>query len=142
MGNEVELQSMDWFCSHCGEHNREDSRSCITCGAPGGSLPLLASLRVKGQAGRVDKKGIDELKSMVENLVLEIDDNDLEDMLEKAGAGSTSGAMQENAKQVALSAETWERFVQPKTDRVWFWNPATEEVFYADDAKYSGWEFF
>jgi len=35
--------------------------------------------------------------------------------------------------------EVWERYNEPETQRVWFWNDATEEVFYADDAS-SGWE--
>lgn len=36
-------------------------------------------------------------------------------------------------------AEEWERYVEPKTERVWFWHEATQELFYADD-RTSGWE--
>lgn len=43
--------------------------------------------------------------------------------------------------EAAAEPEVWEKYHEPKTQRVWFWNEATEEVFYADDAS-SGWERF
>lgn len=38
-----------------------------------------------------------------------------------------------------MAAEEWERYVEPQTQRVWFWREETQEVFYADDPA-SGWE--
>mmetsp|Transcript_107074 Transcript_107074/g.301320 ORF Transcript_107074/g.301320 Transcript_107074/m.301320 type:complete len:404 (-) Transcript_107074:193-1404(-) len=38
--------------------------------------------------------------------------------------------------------EAWERYVEPATQRVWFWNAGTEEVFFADEAAEAGWERF
>mmetsp|Transcript_106909 Transcript_106909/g.190022 ORF Transcript_106909/g.190022 Transcript_106909/m.190022 type:complete len:442 (-) Transcript_106909:60-1385(-) len=37
--------------------------------------------------------------------------------------------------------EVWERFVEPSAQKVWFWNPSTEEVLWADDPNPS-WEMF
>lgn len=41
----------------------------------------------------------------------------------------------------AQEPEVWEKYHEPKTQRMWFWHEATEEVFYADDGS-SGWERF
>lgn len=40
-----------------------------------------------------------------------------------------------------VRVEVWERYYEPGSHRTWFWNEATEEVFFADDAA-SGWERF
>jgi len=38
----------------------------------------------------------------------------------------------------APRACVWERYTEPETNRVWFWNASTEEVFFADETD-SGW---
>lgn len=45
------------------------------------------------------------------------------------------------AKQPDVTEE-WERYVEPGTNRAWFWNEGTEEIFFEDDAAESGWERF
>ena len=39
------------------------------------------------------------------------------------------------------TGEKWEKFFQQGTNRAWYWCPATEEHFFADDEN-SGWEKF
>jgi hypothetical protein len=58
---------------------------------------------------------------------------DANDEGSEARASSSSGAAANTAEA------TWERYNEPESDRVWFWNKATEEVFWADDPD-SGWE--
>jgi hypothetical protein len=45
------------------------------------------------------------------------------------------------AEESQPTQEVWERYYEPGTQRAWFWNVDTEEVFYADDPD-SGWERF
>lgn len=45
----------------------------------------------------------------------------------------------ESAAAATTRQERWERYLEPETHCAWFWNEATDEVFYADDPA-SGWE--
>jgi hypothetical protein len=58
--------------------------------------------------------------------------------VEAEGLVSTT-ATPASSDAIPSTAEVWERYNEPETQRVWFWNTATEEVFWADDLD-SGWE--
>lgn len=61
-----------------------------------------------------------------------------------APATSSSGASAATTADSNSSSpqeEVWERFIEPDTMKAWFWNPATEEVLWADDPP-EGWEQF
>jgi len=51
-----------------------------------------------------------------------------------AAVASTAAVTADDATDLA-----WELYHEPGTDRAWFWNAKTDEVFYADDET-SGWE--
>jgi hypothetical protein len=53
------------------------------------------------------------------------------------GDANDEGSCQ--ASSSSATAEAWERYNEPESQRVWFWNKATDEVFWADDPD-SGWE--
>ncbi|CAE8734969.1 unnamed protein product, partial [Polarella glacialis] len=56
------------------------------------------------------------------------------------GASSAASASTVDSTS-ALQEEVWERFLEPGTGRVWFWNEATEEVLREDDPE-PGWQQF
>lgn len=58
----------------------------------------------------------------------------------KAGATASEVSTSTEAT-TSPQEEVWERFLEPVTLRVWFWNPKTEEVLYPD-ALEDGWELF
>mmetsp|Transcript_101031 Transcript_101031/g.245706 ORF Transcript_101031/g.245706 Transcript_101031/m.245706 type:complete len:463 (-) Transcript_101031:25-1413(-) len=59
-----------------------------------------------------------------------------------AGAApSSDSAVSTTASSPQQDGEVWERYVEPDSQRAWFWNEATEEMFYADDEE-SGWQSF
>lgn len=57
-------------------------------------------------------------------------------------AGATASEVSASTEATTSpQEEVWERFLEPVTLRVWFWNPKTEEVLYPD-ALEDGWELF
>lgn len=42
--------------------------------------------------------------------------------------------------QTSRQPEVWERYMQPTTERIWFWNPSSEEAFFANASSDFGWE--
>jgi len=51
---------------------------------------------------------------------------------------SSAASTTTSASAVTPEGEVWERYVEPRTERVWFWQEATGEMFFADDVD-SGW---
>ncbi|CAK0899640.1 unnamed protein product [Prorocentrum cordatum] len=58
-----------------------------------------------------------------------------------SASASTAPGAEGEVQSEAPKQEVWERYYEPDSQRAWFWNVDTEEVFYADDPL-SGWERF
>lgn len=55
--------------------------------------------------------------------------------------GLSSASASTEASSSAQKAEVWERFIEPETNRVWFWNEECNEAFFEDDP-IAGWQCF
>ncbi|CAE7625151.1 unnamed protein product [Symbiodinium sp. CCMP2456] len=72
---------------------------------------------------------------------VDLDDVPLKEASKNGATPMASDASASTASTASTQEEVWQRWLEPDSFRVWFWNPSTEEVLWADDLE-DGWEMF